>query len=174
MRLAVGFAAVLALSAPCAAQAGPPRPGFTPVTGRYVNPEYGFSVRAPPGVRTRRSAAPSPNHGVEMILGAHRRISVFAAFNAAGYATSEALATSLLPLGSRAKIGVARLGGSPAAEAYLAKGDRRRLIVARQSGPEVDDVAVTVDLSTTALDFPRDRRTLDLVLASYRPVPRAR
>ena len=123
-------------------------------------------------------AAPSPDHGFSVYLGARRSIEVDVSFDSALLGSTAAVADEVAgyaPGGqaskSREKLGnrtAQRVGQSwPAV-------DRRRVIVCRwdDTGGSGNAINFVITLETTAAAYDQDKGRLDDMLTSFRYVPR--
>ena len=142
------------------------------VAGLYLTRSYGFSLIIPKAYAGWRTAAPAPDHGVEVDLGPGRSLTVSAEFNAVGYPSLDALLDGELDTGRRAKPIRTTLGGRPALRGEVSKGRSREIVVVRQDGRDVDGINFIADLNTTAADERADERVLEEVLATFHRVPR--
>jgi hypothetical protein len=162
----------MALLGLAASQAGASHRHDVPVTGVYVNRDYGFSVAVPAAHPAWQNAAPAPNHGVEIDLGPGRMLSVTAEFNAIGYTSLDALLGGELETGARRRVMHTRLAGAPALRGEVSKGQGKEVVVVRQDGRDVDAINFVVDLNTTEKAQRADEQILTEVIASFRTVAR--
>jgi len=144
--------------------------GMIKVNRVYTNTNYGFLITIPPGSHAFMDAAPSPNHGVKIILGDHRTIEVSAEFDAASYGSSEGVLNAYIR--DEHASGITRtttlLGGKSAVRARFSIEGGREDVVARWIDRSPDDaINVTAALTTTQLS---DEDVFSTVLASFRYV----
>ena len=90
-RLSVILAASCALSICLPQEVGGHR-GQVAVKGRYINPDYGFSVRIPNQLPAYRLRSPAPQHGITLELDKDNRIWINAEYDALMLGSAEALA----------------------------------------------------------------------------------
>ena len=145
---------------------------MTEVSGTYTNGNYGFAVTIPSGTRAFMGTPPSPNHGILIILGEHRTIEVYAAFDAALYGSSGSFMRALLSDGPHGPVArtTVMLAGKPALRARTRTGTVQEDLVAQWVDHAPDD-AITMQaiLRTTNQ---ADETTFDTVLASIRYIGR--
>jgi hypothetical protein len=70
------------------------RDSGVPVTGKYVNAKYGYSVRVPEGLQGFRPSSPAPQHGFGLFLNQNTSDSIWVngEFDAAGLGSAKDLA----------------------------------------------------------------------------------
>lgn len=120
----------------------------------YRNEQYGFVVPRLAAARAYRDKAPNPDHGVVLVLGEQRAITVSAEYDAADLGTSAAYLDQLLQSeggsagGSRARI---RSAGRPAVEVTIRHADTvKRLVAVRRGAGGGINYALTLQTTSAA------------------------
>jgi len=133
---------------------------MTPVRGAYRNEQYGFGIPVV-GRKTYRMAAPSPNHGVLIILGNQRTISVSAEYDAAEYGSTKSQLDHWLENehADSVRREAATLDGKPAEQATLQAGRIVTKVIAQRRDERGGGILYELTLTTT-----QARQSEDLAL----------
>ena len=142
--------------------------GMVPIHQAYRNVQYGFSVPIVGG-KMYRPAAPNPNHGVLILLGNQRTISISAEYDAAEYGST----TSQLDhwLENEHPDSVKRedtmLAGKPAEEAILQASQVVTMVIA-QRRDERGGILYELTLTTTLAHQNEDSAIFDNLAHSFK------
>ena len=141
---------------------------MTPVRGAYRNEQYGFGIPIV-GRKTYRMAAPSPNHGVLIILGNQRTISVSAEYDAAEYGSTKSQLDHWLENEhpDSVKREAATLDGKPAEQATLQAGQIVTRVIA-QRRDERGGILYELTLMTTRASQNEDSALFDGVARAFK------
>ena len=153
--------------------------GMTQIAGHdYVNQDYGYKVHIPPGLVAWMAAAPAPNHGFRILLGAKRSIEVDCSFDSALLDSTEAVAddaASAIAAAQKSKSST-DLGGGPAERvALVGPDDRRRVLIVRRTvgtQGQADATNVVISLETVAAYETSDEHVLDALAKSFAYIQR--
>jgi len=142
--------------------------GMVPVNGSYRNEQYGFSVSV---LQTRayQPAEGDPNHGILILLGDNRTISVSAMYDAAFYGSTKSQLNHRLQ-GEHfdsVKRSTAVLDGKPAAQAMLQSGKNiTKTVVQRRN--EEGGILYSLELSTNKDHLNEDAKTFDRIVRTFK------
>ena len=139
----------------------------------YANETYGFVVPAVARARAYQDKAPNPNHGVVLVLGDRRVISVSAEHDAAQLGTSRAYLDLLLHAPENQGHAIVRATRSAGHTAWSASvrqrdGFRKFVAIRRDEGGGIN---VALTLETTVSAAPEDSKTFDRVAGQLKFVP---
>lgn len=136
---------------------------MTPVSQPYMNQQYGFVVPAIAGARAYRNQAPNPNHGVDLVLGDKRVITVSAEYDAAQLGSAKAYLELLLQAAEvhgHPTMQVTRSAGRAAWSATVRQRDSvKKFVAVRRSDDGAINYALT--LETTSAMAVEDAKTFD-------------
>jgi hypothetical protein len=141
---------------------------MTSVRGAYRNEQYGFGIPVV-GRKTYRMAAPNPNHGVLIILGNQRTISVSAEYDAAEYGSTKSQLDHWLENehADSVRREVATLGGKPAEQATLQEGQIVTKVIA-QRRDERGGILYELTLTTTQARRNEDFALFDGIARAFK------
>jgi hypothetical protein len=181
LKSALACVALLAGAANCLAGDGPDDVSWearrtstmTSVSQPYANQTYGFVVPSVAGARAYQDKPPNPNHGVILVLGERRSITVSAEYDAARLGTSRAYLDLLLRADDnlgRTTLSETRAAGHAAWSAIVRQRDgvKRFLTIRRNEGGGIN---VALILETTASSSAEDSKTFYRVARELRFVP---
>ncbi len=138
----------------------------------YFNRNYGYGVLIPEKQDAWMAAAPAPNHGFRIFLGARRSMEMDASYDTALLGSTSAVAKDAASSVQGASVQTTDddLDGDLAERlTFSGPGDRRKVVVTlwRDRGPD-DAVVYTASLETTAAYFDRDKHVFDNMLGGFR------
>lgn len=136
-----------------------------PASQPYANEQYGFVMPAIAGARAYQDKAPNPNHGVILVLGDRRVITVAAEYDAARLGTAKAYLDLLLQADhnhGHPIVRPTRSAGHAAWSATIRQPDSLRKFVAIRRG-EAGGINYALTLETTASAAIEDSNTFGRV-----------
>jgi hypothetical protein len=141
---------------------------MVPIHGAYRNEQYGFGIKVVSG-KVYRPAAPNPNHGVLVILGNQRTISVSAEFDAAEYGSTKSQLDHWLENehADSVKREATTLAGKPAEQAILQAGQVVTKVIAQRRD---EDGGILYELTLTSTQTHRraDSALFDSIARSFK------
>ena len=142
--------------------------GMVPVNGTYLNEQYGFGVSV---LQTRAYQPPGrdPDHGMIILLGAGRKITVSAMYDAAFYGSTKSQLDPRLQ-GEHfesVKRSATVLDGKPAAQAMLQNGKNITKVVVQRRNEE-DGILYELELITNKGDQNEDLKTFDNIIRTFK------
>ena len=172
--LLVGAANGLAVGAPDDVSSEARHPStMTSISQPYTNQTYGFVLPSVAGARAYQDKPPNPNHGVVLVLGERRSITVSAEFDAAQLGTARAYLDVLLRADDhlgQATVRETRSAGHSAWSAIVRRPDGVKKFIAIRRA-EGGGVNVALILETTASSAGEDSKTFDRVARGLRFLP---
>lgn len=181
LTLSAACAAILVGAASCLAASSPHDMSWearrtstmTPASQPYANPTYGFVVPSVAGARAYQDKPPNPDHGVLLVLGERRAITVSAENDAAQLGTARAYLELLLRADDhhgQATVRATRSAGHAAWSATVRQRDAVKRFIAIRRG-ERGGVNVALILETTGSSTAEDSKTFERVARGLRFVP---
>ncbi|MDR3482274.1 MAG: hypothetical protein P4L91_16360 [Burkholderiaceae bacterium] len=140
---------------------------MVPVNGSYRNEQYGFGV----SVLQTRAYQPTgrdPDHGIIIVLGDGRTITVSAMYDAAFYGSTKSQLNHRLQ-GEHfdsVKRSAAVLDGKPAAQAVLQKGKNITKVVVQRRNAE--EILYSAELTTNKDYQNEDLKTFDNIIHTFK------
>jgi hypothetical protein len=101
-----------------------------PEAGRYINPEYGYTITIPPGLTYAASAPPAPQHGIAIALHAGVNIWVDGSYDASFLGSATAALSQVLEnanISIKPPVRHRKLAGLTAAKTSYLKSGKYRL-----------------------------------------------
>lgn len=136
---------------------------MTPASQPYTNEQYGFVVPAVADARAYQDKAPNPNHGVMLVLGDRRVITVSAEYDAARLGTAKAYLDLLLQADQNQGHPIVRATRSAGHAAWSATirqpASLRKFVAVRRSEEGGINYALTLETTASAAD--EDAKTFE-------------
>ncbi len=140
--------------------------GLVPITGRFVQPDYGYSIKAPP-----HGTAFTGGHDVLIILGEHREVAVFPYYLVMEPAPKPCDASQLPS--STGKVGLVKpikLDNVAACEVSERHGNAIYDLIQAEKDADGTETMYSLQLTTTPQAARRDERSFQAITTSFQLV----
>ena len=138
--------------------------------GRFLQPDYGFSVSPPYRSQEYVTDGGDGDHGVRMILGDHRKIDIDAEYTDPDWGNTRPCGSNQFPweMTSKRKQGSARLGTQVACLVVFTDDENARCVIQAAASDRGQGIIYTMLLTTTVQKLQEDLISLRQVAASFK------